>query len=79
LPEPPPTSHATLIKQARAWVAAMGGNFVDDSKCGCKIENGREITVNSEMANHTFFYTLAGERVDTMLHIRQTMVSSQQQ
>jgi hypothetical protein len=35
VPQPPPTSHATFMQQARAWVEALGGEFVGSAECGC--------------------------------------------
>jgi hypothetical protein len=35
-PAPPPGTHALLVQQARAWVAAQGGQFVGDKDCGCE-------------------------------------------
>jgi hypothetical protein len=43
VPEPPPGTHAQLIAQARAWVAAQGGKFVGDKDCGCIVAETGEV------------------------------------
>jgi hypothetical protein len=43
IPEPPPGTHAQLIAQARAWVAAQGGKFVGDKDCGCVVAETGEV------------------------------------
>ena len=41
--EPPPGTHAQLTQQAMAWIAAQGGSFVGDDKCGCEIAETGEL------------------------------------
>lgn len=50
--EPPPGTHAQLIAQARAWVAAQGGKFVGDADCGCVIAETGEVYLMSIQLYH---------------------------